>query len=68
MAVAHVVQDTSQGGAVVVAVADTHTDPGGDFADERVAPVVGREEAPGSSSAPSPGSTCPELDRVVEGG
>ena len=65
-------QNKSQGEVavvVVVAVADTHTDPEKGSAAEEVAPAVGWEEgAPVSSSVPSLGSTCLDLDWVVEGG
>ena len=59
-------QDKSQGGVVVlvvVAIEDTHTDPGKGSAAEEVE----EEGAPVSSSVPCHGSTCLDLDRVVEG-
>jgi hypothetical protein len=70
MAGDHVDQSRTQGGvvAVVVAVADIHTDPEKGSAGEEVVPVVGwGGEAPASSFVPSLGSTCPNLDWVAEG-
>ena len=71
-------QNKSQGGVVVgvaaavaiaVAIADTRTDPEKGSAAEVVAPAVEEEEeAPVSSSVPCLGSTCLDLDWVVEGG
>ena len=56
-------QNTFQGVAVAVVVADTHTYPERGSAAEEVAPAVGWEEgAPVSSSVPCLGSTCLDLD------
>lgn len=61
-------QNKCQGEVVVVAVADTHTDPEKGFVGEEVVPAVEQEQgAPVSSSVPCLGLTCLDLYWVVEG-
>ena len=56
-------QDKFQGGAVVVEVADVHTDPEKDSADGMVVLAVEREEeAPVSSFVPCLDSLCLDWD------
>lgn len=51
-----------EGAVVVVAVADTRTDPGTDSVDWGVVPAVRRARVLGSSFSRFLGPTCPRLD------